>query len=96
LVPPDAGYRPKQHRRFRGNLPAYRARQLVCIDIGVDELGFRHEALKRAVRMIKIERLEFYAMFSEIIVKQGGDEAFADAAFVLGKYDQFFVCCGLG
>jgi len=31
--------------------------------------------------MIEVKGFEFDAMFGEIIVKQSGDEAFADAAF---------------
>ena len=46
--------------------------------------------------MIEIKGFKFDAMFGQIIVKQRGDEAFADAAFVLGKYDQFFVWLWFG
>jgi hypothetical protein len=70
--------------------------QLVCINIGVDKLGFRHEALKRAVGMIEIERLEFDAMFGEIIVKQVATKLLPMPPLSWGNTISFLSGCGLG
>ena len=42
---------------------------IVGIDIGVDKLGFRHKALKRAVGMVEVKGFEFDPVFGEIVVK---------------------------